>query len=204
MPRSSRPAALTSSAPLLTATVVALALALAGCGTSNKPSSSKRSAHANQFLAFSQCMRSHGVTNFPDPSSGGGINIGSSSGINPAAPSFRAAQSACFHLLPGGGPTRGKPSAQQMRQMTAMSECMRAHGVTGFPDPTEGTGGPPNLNPADYSLVEDRGGAILAVPKSIDVNSPVFQQASAKCGFGGGPGSATRRRKVCESDVVTR
>ena len=187
MLRSPRLATRTAAAPLLTA--AAIALALAGCGSSNKPRSSNRSAHANQFLAFSQCMRSHGVTNFPDPSSGGGIQIGNASGINPATPSFKAAQSACFHLLPGGGPPRGKPSAEVMQQMVSMSECMRAHGVTGFPDPTESSGGPPNLNPANYSLVEDRGGAILAVPRSIDVNSPVFQHASAACGFGGGPGS---------------
>jgi hypothetical protein len=187
MHRTPRLAVRTAAAPPLIA--AAIALALAGCGSSGKPKSSSRSAHANQFLAFSQCMRAHGVTNFPDPSSSGGIQIGNGSGINPSAPSFRAAQAACFHLLPGGGPGRGKPSAAAMHQMVAMSACMRAHGVTGFPDPTESSGGPPNLNPADYSLVEDRGGVVLAVPKSIDPNSPVFQRASAACGFGGGPGS---------------
>jgi hypothetical protein len=174
--------------PLLTA--AAVALALAGCGSSNKPSSSGKSAHGNQLLAFSQCMRAHGVTNFPDPGSAGGIQIGNGSGINPQAPSFRAAQAACSHLLPGGGPGNQKPTAQAMHQMVAMSACMRAHGVAGFPDPTEAKGsGPPNLNPADYSLVMVRDGIIIAIPKSIDPNSPGFQRASSVCGFGGGPGS---------------
>ena len=33
------------------------------------------SASPSRFLAFSQCMRANGVPNFPDPSSGGGIQI---------------------------------------------------------------------------------------------------------------------------------
>ena len=126
-------------------------------------------------------MRSHGVTNFPDPSSHGGLQL--PTGFNTQAPSFKAAQTACFHKLPGGGPGNQKPTKQQVDQEVAVSECMRAHGVTGFPDPTVHTGGPPNVNPAQYSAVEDRGGVIIAIPKSIDTNSPVFKHASQTCNF---------------------
>jgi hypothetical protein len=68
-------------------------------------------------------------------------------------------------------------------QQVAASECMRQHGVTGFPDPTVHAGGPPNLNPAESSAVEDRGGIVIAIPKSIDPNSPVFKQAAQTCNF---------------------
>jgi hypothetical protein len=99
-------------------------------------------------------MRSHGVPNFPDPSSGGGIQINSSSGINPFSPAFKAAQSQCAKLMPGGGPgAHGPPSEQAKQLMLAVSRCMRAHGVSGFPDPT------------------------LSPPA-------VFQSASKACGFG--------------------
>jgi hypothetical protein len=58
------------------------------------------------FLAFSACMRSHGVPNFPDPDfSGGGVTIdaGAGGGPDPSSPQFQAAQKACGHFLPGGG-----------------------------------------------------------------------------------------------------
>ncbi len=162
-------------------------LVLAGCGASAKPRNASASASASRFLAFSQCMRANGVPNFPDPS-GGGIRIQSGSGVNPASPSFQSAQSRCSKLLPGGGPPRGRASAQTKRELLATSECMRAHGVTGFPDPT--TSAPANLDPAEYSIAMERGGVFLLVPKSIDVNSPAFQHAAAACGFG--PGRSAR------------
>jgi hypothetical protein len=64
------------------------------------------SPHAR--IVFARCMRSHGVTNFPDPTvsaGGGGISIrigaqkGGGGGLNPNSPTFEAAQSACQHIL---------------------------------------------------------------------------------------------------------
>ena len=127
-------------------------------------------------------MRSHGITNFPDPSTGGGIQLSSSSGINPFSPGFKAAQAACGKLLPGGGPGgKGHPSAQAEKQMLQISECMRAHDVTGFPDPTTT---PPSSPPGGgIALAHD--GVFLVVPSTIDINSPAFKQAAATCHFGG-------------------
>jgi hypothetical protein len=57
---------------------------------------------------FAQCMRAHGLRDFPDPQTGGqgGIKIqgggpGSSSDLNPDSPLFQRAQKACASLLPG-------------------------------------------------------------------------------------------------------
>ncbi len=158
---------------------LACLLVLAGCGGSSKP---KSSPHANVFIAFSKCMRAHGITNFPDPN-GRGINI-AGTGINPQAPAFRAAQTACFKLMPGGGPNNQRASAAQIRQADATAACMRAHGVSGFPDPIISTG-TPNLNPANYSSLEAGGGMIIAIPKSIDEQSPAFQKAAKACQFRG-------------------
>ena len=90
------------------------------------------------LLAYSRCMRSHGVANFPDPKQvGGGIQVsGSAPGINPQSPLFMSAQQSCRHLLPGGGrPTRAGQQ-QALARMLHVSQCMRAHGIPGFPDPT--------------------------------------------------------------------
>jgi len=58
---------------------------------------------------------------------------------------------------------------------------MRRHGVSGFPDPTLKL--PPIANRAEYNIVEDRDGAVLAVPSTIITGSPVFKQAATACGF---------------------
>jgi hypothetical protein len=150
------------------------AVAIAGCGSSAKRG---QSPPRDAFLAFSACMRSHGVPAFPDPSPGGGINLGS--GLNPFSPAFKAAQASCHKLLPGGGPGAGHPTAEAKALMLKISECMRQHGVSGFPDPTLS----PPSNPAGYSILEDRGGVVLAVPSTINPGSPGFKQAAAACGF---------------------
>jgi hypothetical protein len=49
-----------------------------------------------QGLAFSACMRSHGVPSFPDPPPGGGvIRILPGNGVDPHSPQYRAATTAC-------------------------------------------------------------------------------------------------------------
>ena len=156
---------------------VACAVALAACGSaSNNPTANAR---GDALIAFSKCMRAHGVTNFPDPSSNGpGLNL-NGTGINPQAPSFRTAQAICSKLLPGGGPST-HASAQQIKQATETAECMRKHGVTGYPDPIV-TSKPPNINPADYSTAEYGNGIFIGIPSSINVNSPAFEAAAKTC-----------------------
>jgi hypothetical protein len=75
------------------------------------PSPAQQALMRRQALAFSACMRSHGLPKFPDPQFGAGgrvaLRIGSSSGIDPRSPQFQAAQKTCGSLLPGrikGGP----------------------------------------------------------------------------------------------------
>jgi hypothetical protein len=161
-------------------TLAACSLLIAACGSSGDPGSSHAGFDAG--LAFSRCMRAHGVPNFPDPSSGGGgfrIQIKVGSGIDPFSPSFRAAQAACHKLLPGGGPGAGHPSAQAKAQMLQISQCMRRHGIAGFPDPTTS----PPSGPTRDSAVLGHDGVFLVIPNTIDTQSPAFQQAATACGF---------------------
>jgi hypothetical protein len=56
-----------------------------------------------ELLKFSQCMRSHGVPDYPDPALPGQGVSGNpkGAGLNPNSPIFQAAVSACQHLAPG-------------------------------------------------------------------------------------------------------
>jgi len=81
------------------------------------PTPAQQAAAVANALKFSECMRSHGITNFPDPQvSGGGsrisIRIGSKNGssLDPNSPTFQAAQKACSNFLPGGGPGGAAPA----------------------------------------------------------------------------------------------
>jgi hypothetical protein len=165
--------------PFMMLVAIPCAVAIVACGSSGTTHRASSSNRAAQGIKFADCMRSHGVPNFPDPSSGGGIQIPAGSGINPFSPSFKSAQAGCANLLPGGGPGAQHPSAQEKAQMVQTSECMRRHGVSGFPDPTLSL----PSSPAGYSSIEDRGGIVLAIPDTINVGSPVFRQAAVACGL---------------------
>lgn len=163
-------------------TALVCGLVIAACGSSVNPSKAAPKSYG-QALDFSRCMRSHGLSNFPDPSrTGHGIQLsaGPSSGVNPQSPAFQQAQQACKHLLPGGGQPSAQASAQAKAHLLHISECMRAHGISGFPDPTTS----PPSSPAGYSAIMGRGGVFLAIPSSIDTQSPAFNQAAAACKFG--------------------
>jgi hypothetical protein len=57
-------------------------------------------------LKFAECMRAHGIANFPDPTMNNGtivIHSPQSSGTDTSSPQFLAAQQACRSLEPGGG-----------------------------------------------------------------------------------------------------
>jgi hypothetical protein len=138
---------------------------LAACGALPKPTTAASSRNFPAFLRFSECMRAHGVPNFPDPPGGGGIHITPGDGLDPQAPAFQAAQQTCHKLLPGGGPPRVVPESVKV-QLVKHSECMRAHGVSDYPDP-----------------IFPRGGGIESiVPSSIAPGAPAFQTAAKACG----------------------
>jgi hypothetical protein len=158
----------------------AMALAACGSGKSNNGSN----ANAGSGIKFADCMRTHGVPNFPDPSGGGGgIQITAGSGIKPQSPAFQSAQNACAKLLPGGGPGRGQAPEARKVAMVKLAECMRKHGLATFPDPTAT---PPSPGPG-LGIAFGSPGSFIAVPQSL-LNSPGFNQAAAACNFPGAPG----------------
>jgi hypothetical protein len=167
---------------LAAAVLAAVALPLAACG-SGTASASSASSKRDAMLTFAQCMRTHGVPNFPDPGSNGsgGIMIqqragsGASMSVNGVAvqaPAFQAAMQSCRKDLPNGG--HPPPlSASRRAAMLRFSQCMRAHGVTNFPDPTFGQGGGVRIG--------------FGPSSGINPQSPAFQAAQKACGGLGGP-----------------
>ena len=184
------------------AAAIAASTVIAACG-SNSSSSSSSDGHPTQaqiqyqlrqdLLRFASCMRSHGVSNFPDPTSPGADKeflLGQIPGVNPQAPGFHSADTACKHpSAPGGGSSAHGATAQVMAQLLHTSRCVRAHGLTGFPDPT--TSPPSNqaayLDIAGFSANNAPPGAppvaYLAIPNSIDPNSPAAKRAATACHF---------------------
>lgn len=159
----------------------AVAAAIAACGGSSAAGTTDGGRSA-AFTRFAVCMRSHRVRNYPDALSagpGGGVSPPSSPpGIDTSSPAFKGAWSACSKLLPTLSGHQS-PSAQTIKQMLDFSKCMRAHGVTGFPDPSS-----VRLRPrAGYTTIR-RGGVYLAIPATISSAAPAYQHARAACRFG--------------------
>jgi hypothetical protein len=166
---------------------VCCALAIAACGGSTNPAVGG-GGQSGSLVSFAVCMRSHRVPNLPDPGSGGSGGGGVSivpAGINTSSPAFKTAWSTCAKLLLGMGAHQGA-SAQATQQMLKLSECMRSHGVAGFPDPTDTdpTGGGPPSSQSGYSAVIHQVGVWLAIPATINPTSPTYRRAAAACRFG--------------------
>jgi hypothetical protein len=123
-------------------------------------------------------MRAHAVPNFPDPGSGGGVQL-SGSRINSQSPAFEAAQSACQKLLPGGIAGPGNVSAPQIEVGVKIAACIRAHGLRSFPDPTPS---PPSAPPAPDTMILGGPDGTFSMSASM-VQSPAFKHTAAKCGF---------------------
>jgi len=144
------------------------ALVLAACGSATPGASDSK---ANAALGFSQCMRAHGVSDFPDPSSGGAISVNPSEVRSPA---FQSAQQACRHLLPARGQP-GHMTAGQHRAALRLAQCMRAHGEPDFPDPS-------GADASSKGLRMVLGGMSFAAGPGLNPSSPAFRQAAARCG----------------------
>jgi hypothetical protein len=98
-----------------------------------------QSANSLKGLAYSRCMRSHGVPRYPDASSNelaNGLPKVDPQQLGVSSSQYQAAQSGCAHLLPNGGQLTQTQSQRDLRAMLSYARCMRSHGVPTWPDPT--------------------------------------------------------------------
>jgi hypothetical protein len=127
--------------------------------TSGRPSKDQVRAAA---LNYAKCMRSHGVSAFPDPDANGNLAVdGNAVGIN--SPTYKSADTACKSLMPAGPPPNADSGGNRTDGLK-YSKCMRANGVPNFPDP------------------DANGGMDLDIGKlGVDPNGPVFTKADHTC-----------------------
>jgi hypothetical protein len=83
----------------------------------NGPTAAQVQHAKAQALRFSQCVRAHGVPNFPDPDRTGRIPDPATVGVDQGSPKFRAANQACGRYRPPYMPSN-----------SAYDAYVRAHG----------------------------------------------------------------------------
>ena len=116
-------------------------------GASGQASSPAPSGSVNsQLVAFSHCVRSRGVPNFPDPQPGAdNAKFPGAQQLGVSSSQLSRAENACQHLLPVGIDDQFPPAEVPMllTGMRRFSQCMRSHGVPNWPDPTTDSEGRP-------------------------------------------------------------
>lgn len=152
---------------------------LAACGGSSSSTAGLPGLQQElqEALAYSQCMRSHGIANFPDPtqaSSGArntngevqrGVGIAIQDGtIDASSPQYLSANRTCTKLT-GFGHVPAAQLRQGLITLLRYSECMRSHGIANFPDPVENSNGV----------------SIKTAGTGIDVYSPRYKAADRAC-----------------------
>jgi hypothetical protein len=175
------------AAPL--AVVVALWLAAAACGggrpsasvasvgskskttTSGQSSPPEAGSSATSYadrLKHAECMRAHGIPDFPDPNQNGATLLrgGPGSDLNASDPRFQAAETACQKLLPNGGQPTPAEQIPASVELLKFSQCMRAHGIADFPDPVQVNGYP---------------GFTFRPSGDLNPDNPKFQAAQGAC-----------------------
>jgi hypothetical protein len=127
--------------PLAALGLIAMVALIGACGSSTPAetgSGGNSAANAGQAVRFAACMRSNGVSDFPDPGASGKFTIdgiANGSSLDVSTPAFKQAMSACEDLEPAGF-TGSKRSSQEQQAALKFAKCMRGNGVPDFPDPT--------------------------------------------------------------------
>ena len=109
---------------------------IAGAAGSAAGSTSTTRAKA---VKFAECMRSNGVSAFPDPDASGALTIdavANGSSLDTSSGSFKHALGACKDLEPAGF-TGNQRSLQEQKAALEFAQCIRDHGVRDFPDPSK-------------------------------------------------------------------
>jgi hypothetical protein len=134
--------------PLAALALIAMVVPISACGA-NAPAGTgsggagggggdpTTTAHA-KAVKFAECIRSNGVSEFPDPNASGQFAYGIpsySSPLDPSSAAWQHAIGACKTVEPlTFMPTHSTPT--QLAARLKFAQCVRANGVPDFPDPT--------------------------------------------------------------------
>jgi hypothetical protein len=116
------------------AAFISLGLALAACGSAAHTQGSSSTSQRSQLEAVVQCLRTHGVPDFPDPVYDPSDSNWHYANYRPSIP--QSAQQACQHLEPSAGNQSPPVPLAQFQALVRLAQCMRENGVPAWPDPT--------------------------------------------------------------------
>jgi hypothetical protein len=122
---------------------VAMALLVCACGGSGRAGTNTSGSHhttpskGGSALAFARCMRSHGVRHWPDPDARGAVDKSklTTQQLGVSASVIRTAGKACQQLLPQSSQPSQAQNQKVMSALWKFARCLRADGVTHWPDP---------------------------------------------------------------------
>ena len=163
---------LSRRASAVAAAVAGTTLLAVACGGSAAAGDTFIGGTYQQALAYTKCMRSHGVPDFPEPDSQGNYSNSQIQAVGDG-PQERNAFEQCRSLLPNEGTGLSVTELQTMMEQNLQHAlkaalCMRQHGIPGFPEPTPLTTGSGVNWP-------------MTLPAGIDQNSPQYTKAFRKC-----------------------
>jgi hypothetical protein len=173
------------------AAIAAVAVLATACGASATSSASEPSYA--QVLALAQCMRTHGVPDFPDPDSSGGYALepdgsleGADGSVDINSSQAQVAYGDCKHLVPGAPSIaqleqklqqQQSRRAQMLPQLVKYSQCMRSHGVPNFPSPGESKN-PGPVNPGSSQYLAAASACQHLLPAGAHVSVSTSQRSS--------------------------
>jgi hypothetical protein len=154
------------------AALATVALIGAGCsngaaenGDSGTGSSgvTKTATARDKAVKFAECIRAHGVSDFPDPDAKNQFQYG----VSVSLAVWKQATTACKDLQPPGT-LSSKRTPKEQSGALKFAQCMRDNGVKDFPDPANGE---PLVDTTKIPSLGDRS------PRT----DPVFAPAMDKC-----------------------
>ncbi|MDX6585300.1 MAG: hypothetical protein QOI10_4484 [Solirubrobacterales bacterium] len=108
-----------------------------GTGTATASSTgtggNKNATDQDKAVKFAECIREHGVPDFPDANAKGDFEYGVS--VSPAV--WKNAVDACKALQPPGSLSSKRTPKEQSASLK-FAQCIRENGVKDFPDPING------------------------------------------------------------------
>jgi hypothetical protein len=145
---------------------IALLPACSGGGSSTGSATGQSTAY-QKALAYAQCVRAHGIPDFPDPNSKGQFIVQNGSAdptSNVSKAVANAALKACLSLAPPSiaqGPSASQGGGSVTPNELKFAQCMRSHGEQDFPDPASN--------------------GSITLPPGMNAESPQFLAAEKAC-----------------------
>jgi hypothetical protein len=128
-----RPPAVLAMVVVISAGCGSSAASEAGTAGNSGAGEGKKLTARDKAVKFAECIRAHGVSDFPDPDAKNQFQYGVS--VSPAV--WKQATTACKDLQPPGT-LSGKRTPKQQSASLRFAQCVRDHGVKDFPDPVNG------------------------------------------------------------------